>query len=143
MNPFKLLQTQYLFDVDPGQGFLYFWPLVIFFTLMFISSWLVNKQLHQMRHYKVARQFLGGIPMRMREFAFLGLILTFFRWQNLPWLGMRFWIVLLFLLALVYGVWVWKRYEKGFRKTLRSQKSQEAEDLYLPKPKKKAKKKRG
>lgn len=137
MNPFKLLDPSYLFDITPGQGFLYFWPLVIFFILFFGASWYADKQIHAHRHYKVAREFLGGISMRMREFALMGLILTFLRWQNVPILGMRFWMILFFLLGAVYGVWVWRRYENGFRKALRSKKSKEVVDLYRPQAKKK------
>ncbi len=137
MNPFKLFDPSYLFDPTPGLTFMYFWPLVFFFFILFGASWYADRIIHVHRHYKVAREFLGGIPMRMREFALAGLILTFFRWQSIPVLSMRFWLVLFFLSGIAYGVWVWRRYEKGFRKALRSNKSKEVVDLYRPQPKKK------
>ncbi|MBU1152015.1 hypothetical protein KJ632_04300 [Patescibacteria group bacterium] len=137
MNPLKLLHPDYLFNPYPGSTFLYFWPLVIFFVLLFASSWYASALISQHRHAKVAKEFLGGIPMRIREFAIIGLLFTFFRWQNVPWLGMRVWIIIIFILAAAYGIWVWQRYKKGFRKALRANKSKEVEDMYRPKPKKK------
>ena len=142
MNPFKLFSPSYLFDPTPGFSFAYFWPSTIFFVLIFALSWHAASLVQKHRHQKLAKEFLGGIPARMREIALAGLTLTFFREEGIPWLGMRFWIILLVLLGVAYGVWVWRRYQKGFLERLGKQKKWEAEDLYLPRPKHKKKRKR-
>ena len=142
MNLFKLLSPSYLFDLSPGSSFMYFWPLLILLVVIFFSSWKVKDLIKQHRNPKVALKLLGGIPTRMREFALLGLLLTFLRDQNIPYLGMRAWIVLLFLLGAAYGVYVWLNYKKKYLKLVRESKVKNVEDQYIPKAKKKRKKKR-
>ena len=97
LNPFKLFDPGYLFDPRPGSEFLFFWPLVIVFVAVFAGSFKVK---------------VRGIAARMREFSALGLIFTFLRDQNIPYLGMRLWIVLIFVATLAYAIWQWKQSEK-------------------------------
>ena len=124
MNPFKLFDPSYLFATRPGSEFMYFWPLLVIFVALFIGSFQVRPK---------------SIAARMREFSILGLLLTFFRDQNIPYLGMRLWIVLLFATTLAYGVWYWKQIDKAAdTKPLREEKKKA--DKYLPKKKKKGKK---
>lgn len=142
MNPLNLLNPDYLLDITPRSTFLFFWPLLTFFALFFAASFYIKKQIQAHRNPRVAMKLLGGIPVRMREFAVLGVILAFFRDQNIPWLATRLWLVLLFLATIGYGVWVWKNYQKNYLKLVREEKVQKSEDEYLPKPKRKKKKKR-
>lgn len=123
MNPFKLLDPAYLFATRPGSDFMFFWPLLIVFVAVFVGSFKIKA---------------ANIAARMREFSILGIILTFFRDQNIPYLGMRLWMVLLFLAALAYAVWTWKQMEKAAE--LKPVKEMKKEDKYLPKKKKKTKK---
>lgn len=125
MNPFKLLNPSYLFDTRPGSEFMFFWPLLFVFVAIFIGSFKVKA---------------SNIAARMREFSILGLILTFFRDQNIPFLGMRLWIVLLFVAALAYAVWIWKGIKKAAMPQAIAEKKRE--DKYLPKKKSKKKSKR-
>lgn len=125
MNPFKLLNPSYLFDTRPGSEFMFFWPLLFVFVAIFIGSFKVKA---------------SNIAARMREFSILGLILTFFRDQNIPFLGMRLWIVLLFVAALAYAVWIWKGIKKAAMHQPIAEKKRE--DKYLPKKKSKKKSKR-
>ncbi len=142
MNPFKLFSPSYLFDPVPGETFMYFWPLAIFLVLVFLASWKVKEMIKNMRNPKLSWELLGGIPGRMREFALLGLLLTFFRNENIPYLGMRFLIVLLFLSALAYGIWTWRHYKKNFSVRIVEKKQKCMTDKYLPKAKKKKKRKK-
>lgn len=121
-SPFKLFDPSYLFDPRPGSTFLYFWPLLILFFGLFIGSfWMKQKNL----------------AARVREFSALGILLTFFRDQNVPYLGMRVWIVLLFLVAIFYVVWYWRKEDElKMLKPGLVEKNQKI-DRYLPKPKKK------
>lgn len=133
MNPFKLLNPNYLFDSMPGSTFLYFWPLFILFVLIFIASFWFHK--------KWPAYSLSGVPARMREFALLGLLFTFFRAEDVPYLGMRIWLVVLLIAGVVYG----------FERALAAQKEERLKDSiqemqkndhYRPKPKKGKKKKK-
>lgn len=125
MNPFKLLDPSYLFDSRPGSTFLYFWPLLILFVAVFMGSFKVKQQ---------------NLASAMRWFSFLGIGLTFTRDQNIPYLGMRLWLVLLFVAAIAYGVWYWKQIDKkdDLKPMMEEQKKT---DKYLPKKKKKGKNK--
>ncbi|MFA4814945.1 MAG: hypothetical protein WC924_02090 [Candidatus Gracilibacteria bacterium] len=124
MNPLKLLDLSYLFDVHPGSTFMYFWPLLILFIVLFVSSFKVGPK---------------GIASRMREFSVVGLLLTFLRDQNIPYLGMRIWLVLLFLAAVAYGIWYWKDLNKKANMKPAVEEQKQA-DKYLPKKKGKKKK---
>ncbi len=126
MNPFKLFDPSYLFDYRPGSTFMFFWPLLVIFLALFIGSFKVKK---------------GNLATHFREFSILGLILTFFRDQNIPYLGMRVWLIALFVGALAYGVWYWKQMDKlDDLKPMMEEKK--AVDKYLPKKGKKKKSKR-
>ena len=124
MNPFKLFDPSYLFDTRPGSEFMYFWPLLVLFVAIFVGSF--NKK---------AKKFASV----MRWFSVIGLGLTFTRDQNIPWLGMRLWFVVLFLAALAYGVWYWKQMDKMAEMKPMNEEKKQA-DKYLPTKKKKTKK---
>ena len=121
LNPFKLFDPGYLFDPRPGSEFLFFWPLVIVCVAVFVGSFKVKAR---------------GIAARMRELSFLGLLFTFLRDQNIPYLGMRLLIILIFVAAFAYAIWQWKQSEK---KAILKPVLQAREDKlmkYLPKKKK-------
>ena len=121
IQPFKLFDLGYLFDPRPGSDFLFFWPLVILFVAVFLGSFKVKAR---------------GIAARMREFSFFGLFFTFLRDQNIPYLGMRFWIVLIFVAALAYGIWRWKQAEKQAVLKPSLIQKMNSMDKYLPRKKK-------
>jgi len=133
MNPLKLLNPSYLFDPTPGYYFMYFWPLVVIFGLTYFGSLFLK------RKYKNLPEI---IPERIRQFSLIGLILTFFRDQNIPFLGMRAWLVLFFLLVFVYAVWSRFAFNKSAKEKVKTSHRVEIKDKYLPQPKKKKKKKR-
>ena len=126
MNPLKLLDPSYLFSFNPGSDFLYFWPLFIFYILVFFSSWYVKKRLP-----KALKMYI-----RMREFAIFGLILAFLRNENIPFFSMRFWTILLFIIAGLYFYFAWKKYKEDLKTVRVIQKKENSLDKYLPKPKK-------
>ncbi len=136
MDPLKLLNPDYLLDVTPGPTFLYFWPLLIFFVLVFALSFKVKPFMGSKPNAKLLMEFFGGVPSRMREFALLGMLLTFFRNEDIPYLGMRVLFLLLFVLALSYAFWSWRNYKKHFHEQAERSEAKSFEDKYLPKPKK-------
>jgi hypothetical protein len=134
MNPLKLFIPSYLFDPIPGGSFMYFWPLLVLFVLIFLGSWKLKTL--------IKADALHHLPGRVREFALLGLLLTFFRNENIPYLGMRFFLVLFFLSMIAYGIWTYKNYRKSLSVRIVEKECNLCKDKYLPTAKKKKKKKR-
>ncbi len=137
MNPLKLLNPSYLFNPSPSQSFLYFWPMLILFTLIFFSGWYVKQYIRKLPNPAISWELLKNVPTRIREFALLGLLLTFFRDQDIPWFGMRFWTILLFALMAFYAYKTRENYIKGMAVKLSISHKEQVLDKYLPKPKKK------
>jgi len=120
INPLDILSPSYLFDPRPGSEFFYFWPLVILTVAVFVGSFKVKQK---------------NIAARMREFSALALLFTFFRDQNIPYLGMRFWIVLIFLAALAYALVTWKKSKKKTAAAPQAHHKADTFTKYLPKKK--------
>lgn len=142
MDLFKLFDPAYLFEPTPGYLYSYNWPFLVLFILVFALSYKVADVLKRRPHAKLEAKFLGGIPGFMRWFAIFGIMFNFFRDQNIPYIGMRVWLLLLFLSVPAYAAYIWKRYELKFDESKDKKAKEKAEDKYLPKPKKKKKKKR-
>lgn len=137
MDLLKLLNPDYLFASVPGSEFEYRWVVYAFFILLFAGSFWAHKFFAKRPHARVEHEFFGGVPHRMREFALLGLLFTFFRDQNVPYLGMRALLMLMGLIMLAYAIWIFRNYKKNFAHRLAQQGSKKQEDKYLPKAKKK------
>lgn len=142
MNPFKLFFPSYLFDPTPGDTFLYGWTLMILFVLLFAASWKIKDFIKGSKNPKIAMELLGELPVRIREFSFIGAILVFLRAENIPYLGMRVWLVIWLGLMIAYGVWTWLNYNKKITELIAEKRTKNRTDKYLPKQKKKRKKKR-
>lgn len=120
INPLELLRPAYLLDPRPGSEFFYFWPLVIFLVAVFVGSFKVKQ---------------SNIAARMREFSALALLFTFFRDQNIPYLGMRLWIVVIFLAAIAYALVIWKKSKMKVAAAPKVHHKQDTFTKYLPKKK--------
>lgn len=135
MNLQQLFSPAYLFDAFPGSEFpLRFWVYGVF-ALIFVIGLLLPTLLRKRPQAKLEQEFFGGIPARLCEFAGLGLLFTFFRDQNVPYLGMRVWMIAVFVLILVYLIYIWRNYQKNFAVRLVSKQSKKIEDKYKPKKK--------
>lgn len=135
MDLLKLFSPGYLFDTLPGSEFSLRIPVYGFFILLVIASFFIAKELQKRPYAKLESEFFGGIPYRLREFAVLGLIFTFMRDQNVPYLGMRFLLVLTPILLLAYLVYVWRNYQKNFAVKLANKTAKRPVDKYIPKKK--------
>lgn len=137
INPFKLLRPSYLFDPTPFYDFLYFWPLLILFIASFVGSFFIKDLLKKYsKHPKLNQQVLRHLPNNLRWLSSLGVIALFFRQQNIPYLSMRLWLVLILLTGLIYGVWLFLHHKKELPKLLSQKKNKVQKDKYLPKKKK-------
>lgn len=137
MNPLKLFNLSYLFDPTPGAHFMYFWPLVICLLLVFAASFKVKTYIKTLPNHHVAMEFLGNIPKRLRELAVVGLVLAFFRNENIPYFAIRFWTILLFALFAIYLFKVIRDYRTNFSVRVETRKEAAVIDKYLPRAKKK------
>lgn len=135
MDLLKLFNPNYLFASVPGAEFSSRYIVYGFFVLLFAASFWVRAYLAKRPHARVEEAFFGGVPYRMREFALVGLLFTFFRDQNVPYLGMRFFLVLIGLLILGYAIWVYRDYKKHFHLRLAQVDVKREEDKYKPKRK--------
>ncbi len=132
MNPLQLIHPKYLFDPTPGTDFAYLWPLLIVGAVVFLGSFL----------FKAKHALTNNWPARMREWGFFFILVTFFRDQNIPYLGSRIAIVFVILVGLIYAGWAWKR-DKDYDNlnsaynALRAQRKSQKADPYLPKKKRK------
>ncbi len=135
MDLLKLFSPAYLFDAFPGSEFAFRWPAYGFFFLILVLGILAPKFFKQRPQAKFEGEFFGGIPSRLMEFAALGLIFTFFRDQNVPYLGMRVWMILVVVGMLIYLVYVWRNYQKNFASHLVKKTTKKEVDKYLPKKK--------
>lgn len=135
MDLLKLFSPNYLFASVPGSEFHYNWLAYAFFVLLFVGSFFVLSTLKKRPHARVEESFFGGVPYRMREFAIVGLIFTFFRDQNIPYLGMRIFLILIGLCLLGYAIWIFRNYKKHFHLRLAQTDIKHEEDKYKPKRK--------
>lgn len=126
-----------LIDPTPGSEFPLFWTFAILFILLFIGSFYLHKLFPKSLSPAMQNYVFGGSPARLREFSALGLLWTFFRDQNIPYLAMNLWPVLLILLGLTYDVWVFKTFRKTLELMSRGvTKNKPQVDPYKPRKKK-------
>lgn len=135
MDLIKLFSPAYLFDAFPGSEFGLRWLVYGFFVLMLTAGILLPKWLKERPQAKIEAEFFGGIPYRLREFAALGFLFTFFRDQNVPYFGMRVWMLVVVAGLLVYLIYTWRNYQKNFALRLAAKSEKKVEDKYKPKKK--------
>ena len=126
-----------LIDPTPGSEFPLFWAFTIVFVLLFLASFRLNRLFPKSLSHAMQNYVFGGTPARLREFAGLGLLWTFFRDQNLPYLSMNIWPLLLVLLGAAYDVWLFKNYRRTLDLMSRgTTKNKPQVDPYKPRKKK-------
>lgn len=135
MDLMKLFSPAYLFSTFPGPDFSLRYPVYGFFALLLVAGFFLPRYLRKRPQAKVEHEFFGGIPYRLAEFGVVGLILTFFRDQNVPYLGMRVWLLATVAFLLVYLIWIWRNYQKNFASRLVAKQGKKQDDKYKPKKK--------
>ncbi|QQR55226.1 hypothetical protein IPG41_01545 [Candidatus Peregrinibacteria bacterium] len=135
MDLLKLFSPAYLFDAFPGAEFPSRVWVYGFFLVLFLLGLVLPRYLKNRPQAKMERVFFGGIPYRLCEFAVVGLFFTFLRDQNVPYLGMRVWMLAVGLFLLIYLLYVWRNYRKNFATVLLAKESKKEVDKYQPKKK--------
>lgn len=142
MDPLKLFSLKYLFDETPGQDFRYFWVLLVFFLLLIVFGQYFRKHIKGSPHKKILKQLFPNVANKLTTFAIFGYIFLFFRYENIPYLAMRFWLIALIIWALYYLGSVAHKFFKVLPEKVAKKAEKKVVDKYLPKPKKKKKKKK-
>jgi len=141
MDLSKLFSLQYLFRVQPGE-FHNMTTFIALFLLMIVGSFYVETWMRRNPNNKALKRILGNFPGQLRNLGIIGFLLLWFRYENIPYLAMR-----AFLLALlIYILWVIGSAIHTYRTKLDEaaaqfkKRVQKAHDPYLPRQKKKRKK---
>ncbi len=128
-----------LFQTHPSTEFEYvvlaFSVIIIFFLTSFIFHYF-RKKIIENKNFKKAS---NNIPSYLRWSALLMLIITWTRLEGIPYISMRIWWIVIFLVMLYLFIRVWINYvilESKQKKLSNDIKKQEVRNKYLPKKKK-------
>src|SRR3989339_473825 len=102
MSPTKLFSLNYLFDVYPGSSFYYMLPLIIFFLILILGSFYLEKIIKGLPYRVSLQRVLPHFSGKIRFLGILGFVFLWVRYENLPYLAMRFFL----LVYLLYIGWV-------------------------------------
>lgn len=135
IDPKKFLDPSYVFEITPtlDNNIWYLAGIFGFFVILALIFWFW--------YGRKSKSFPLLVKMQGRMFniffycGIIGLILVFFRWQQIPYLASRFFILLLILIFLVWLglILYWRFYKLSQEITKYCQKEQF--EKYLPKNK--------
>lgn len=127
--PEKLFQTSYLFEVTPNQEGLYKYLIFVFGALILAGLILIFKTKKQ---DKIWKKYFAKIINLYLVTGFIGLVLIFFRFEGIPYLGSRLFLLLLGLIAIIWLInIIWYRYKILPKKILDNEK-EKIFNKYLP-----------
>jgi hypothetical protein len=129
------MNLQFLIDPTPSVGFSVILPLLVAFAILFLIGILVST----IKKLK-AIFWLEAIAQWLRWLGFLGLLFTFFLSQDVIYLAMPIWLVVLGFGFLVWLVAIVRNLRTVPQQLKQQTIRQETYDKYLPRPKQKRRK---
>jgi len=133
-----IIKPSFWFDLDPPAltaGFEQFF--FIFFALMVILGAIVRIVARKHKEDRYVRQVFSRIAQLLFTMGTLGLIVYFFSFEGIYFLGARFWFLLWLAGTITWGVFIW-RYIKVTVPEMKEAAANKAEfNKYIPKKKKK------
>lgn len=138
----KLLSLSYLFDATPGQAFRYFWLFFVFFVLLMAIGQYLRVMIKGSTHKKILKRLLPNVTAHLTWIALFGFIFLFFRYEDMPYLAMRIWLIAMILLGVYKLGKIGYIYTKILPQEIDKQYESMDEKKYLPSSKKKKNKKR-
>ena len=138
----QLLSPSYLFDTLPGSEFKYFWVCIVFFLALIVFGQYLRAYIKNSPHKKILKRLYPGVAGKFLTLALFGYLFLFFRYENIPYLAMRFFLVLIIVWALYYIGMIVYKFVKNFPEKVAKKERTETHDKYLPKQKKKKKRRR-
>lgn len=117
MNPLRIFDFEYLFQANPGGDFLLGYLCLAFFGfLLFVPSMMRKKAAGDKYMKKSIKKRQG----RFTAIGAVGLILTLFRFAEVPYFSMRAWLYTLFFLGVITLIITIRNIKKDYRMRLDS-----------------------
>lgn len=131
----KFLQLSYWFS-STVQDFHWFYPVIISFGVLILVALIIQLVLKRVDFEdKNLRKILRELPTPLSVFGIIGLILSFFRYEQVRFLGMRFLFLALFIAFIVWVVYSVFKFKVLYPKIDHEYKKQQFVDKYRPKAK--------
>ena len=130
----QLFRLNYLFSLNPGPKFLYMWPLVIIFGIMLMAAIVVIIVSWRTRNI-VYKKLFSKIYTMFLTIGIVGLLLLFFRYENVYFLSGRFFLLFLLVALLIWSGFVIYYGIKKFPLEIINYKNFLRKEKYIPKAK--------
>lgn len=125
-----IFSNNYLFDPNPTATSKLYIPLLLVFGLMIILSIVISLQKPEVK------KIVGGFFTPFISTGVLGLIYLFARYESLPYLSSRFFLVLVVVMFVVWEIILLIKTIRFAPTYLNSRKTEDRYEKYLPKAKK-------
>ncbi len=101
----KFLDTKYIFEKTPPPISDYLYLAIVFavFVVLGIFFWIWYNRKTEFAFWKEFRYRLFNLFFYI---GLVGLVLVFSRWQGIPYVGSRFFILVDFLIFIIWGMWI-------------------------------------
>jgi len=99
----KLFRSDYIFEASPVASGLYLYFLIIFgiFIVLSVIFFFIARRKDKTYHKLQKRAFIFFVVM-----GIIGLLLIFFRFEQIPYLGSRLMFLALVLTLILWGCWI-------------------------------------
>lgn len=98
----QLLVMSYYTFPSPGGDFIWGYFLLAFFFALVFSPSLTHKFFPRNKYFRKA---IKGRLGKLMAVGILGVLAVLFRFGTIPFLSMRLWLYILFLLGLIFVFW--------------------------------------
>ena len=129
-DPRKLINPNWLFETAPDIQGLYLY-LGLIYGLFLIAA--VALGVYSRRHRDSRHKFWSQIIYLLLLVGVIGLVLIFFRWQEITYLGSRILVVFLWLAGLIWLVFILFYRFVTLPKKIKVQEEKNRFEKYLPK----------
>lgn len=127
IDPKKLLQKDYIFQITPDPDGLYKYLGVIFGLMFALAVILIFK-----KPKEIYRKLNSKLIILLIVVSFMGLAFIFFRYQAIPYLGSRLMLIVLFLVFLIWGISIIYYRLRIMPWEIKKRKEKENFEKYLP-----------
>lgn len=128
----KLFHSDYLFTKTPPADSDYRYLVILFGVLIVIavSSWVYFAK--KKKQLSLWGNIQGRVFNLFLYIGIIGLVLIFFRWQEIPYVGSRFFLIILLVAFLLWAAYVMFYRFIIFKELLANNKKKEEFEKYLP-----------
>ncbi len=131
----KIFSLSYLLQGTPGQSFRYFWVCFVFFLILIFVGQYLKAMIKKSPDKKILKRLFPSVSSRLSWTAFFGFLFLFFRYENMPYLASRIWL----LAFILFGLYQFGRIAYIYTKKLPLELNKKQEKIenkkYMPKRK--------